>query len=140
MICSFDLDNKELDEHDPFGEYLAQVAWAIRCTYHNTLKATPGQLVYGRGMILDIPYTANWSKINSRKQELIDKSKERENNKRFNYNYAVGDKVLINYDEICQKLTHHRCSYHTSIYKWYSENSTWLFTRKNKYTMVNTLR
>ena len=29
MLRSFDLDNQELDEHDPFGEYLAQVAWAI---------------------------------------------------------------------------------------------------------------
>ena len=77
MLRSFDLDNQELDEHDLFGEYLAQVAWAIRCTYHATLRATPGQLVYGRDMILDIPYTANWSKINSRKQELIDKSNKK---------------------------------------------------------------
>ena len=59
-------------------------------------------------MILDIPYTANWSKTNNRKQELIDKSNERENNKRFNYNCTVGDKVLINYDDIRQKLTHCR--------------------------------
>jgi hypothetical protein len=59
-------------------------------------------------MILYILYTANWSKINSRKQELIDKSNEKENNKIFNYDYTVGDKVSINYDDICQKLTHHR--------------------------------
>ena len=46
MLRSFDLDNQELDEHDPFGEYLAQVAWAICCTYHTALEATPGQLVH----------------------------------------------------------------------------------------------
>jgi hypothetical protein len=94
MLRSFDLDNQELDEHDPFGEYLALVAWTILCTYHTMLEAMPGQLVYRRDMILDIPYTTSWGKINSRKQELIAKSNERENNKRFNFSHVVGDKVF----------------------------------------------
>ena len=105
MLRSYDLDNQDLDKLDPFGEYLHGIAWAIRCTYHTTLEATPGQLVYGRDMVMDIPFMADWPKIVNRKQQLIDKSNSKEKKYRFNYDYAVGDKVLITYDGIRRKMT-----------------------------------
>jgi hypothetical protein len=33
---------------------------AIRSTYHTTLQATPCQLVFGRDMIYNIAFRANW--------------------------------------------------------------------------------
>jgi hypothetical protein len=33
---------------------------AIRSTYHTTLQATPCQLVFGRDMIHNIAFRANW--------------------------------------------------------------------------------
>ena len=108
MLRSYNLDDQELDTLDPFSEYLNGIAWAIRCTFHTTLEATPGQLVYGRDMILDIPFKANWTKITNKKQELIDKSNERENKTRVDYDYAIGDKVLITYDGVRRKLTPRR--------------------------------
>eukprot|EP00957_Ditylum_brightwellii_P161887 12325174-Ditylum_brightwellii.AAC.1 len=41
MSWSYDLDNQGLDAIDPFGEYLANIVWAARCTYNTTLGVTP---------------------------------------------------------------------------------------------------
>jgi hypothetical protein len=32
-----------MDEKDPWGPFLASAAYAIRSTFHTTLKATPGK-------------------------------------------------------------------------------------------------
>jgi hypothetical protein len=58
MLRSFDLENNhaniEKQEDNPF-DYLA-----IRSTYHTTLQATAYQLVFGRDMIHNIAFRANW--------------------------------------------------------------------------------
>jgi hypothetical protein len=46
-------------------------------------------------MIFPINHKANWQLIKNRKQELIDKNNERENTKCMDYDYKVGEKVLI---------------------------------------------
>jgi len=78
---------------------LNAAAFAIRSTYHTTLKATPGQLVFGRDMIFNIKHTANWRAIADRKQKLIDKNNARENAKRLKHTYHIGDKVLMDKDK-----------------------------------------
>ena len=95
MLRAFNIDELSLDKEDPFGEILARVGWAIRSTYHTTLQATPGQLVFGRDMLLDIKHTANWHNTHHRRQVRMDKNNINENLKRLSYNYKVGDKILI---------------------------------------------
>jgi transposase InsO family protein len=41
MLRSFDLENENLEEGNPFDYFLQPTAWAIRSTYHTTLQATP---------------------------------------------------------------------------------------------------
>jgi hypothetical protein len=53
-LLNAEVDGKELDERDPWGPFLSSTAYAIRSTFHTTLKATPGQLVFGRYMVLPI--------------------------------------------------------------------------------------
>jgi len=98
MLRSFDLDNLNLDPNDPFGDVLARIGWAVRSTYHTTLEASPGQLVFGRDMLFDIDFTADWHKIYHRRQEIINKNNLRENSKRIPYTYQVGDQVKIRRD------------------------------------------
>ena len=100
MLRTFDLDNKVLDPIDPFGEYLAQITWAMRSTYHTTLDASPGQIVFGRDMLIDMEHQVDWKKIHMRKQKVIDYNNLRENSKRFDYDYKQGDKVLIHKDDL----------------------------------------
>ena len=104
MLRAYDLDNQDLDEHDPFGEYLSGIAWAIRSTYHTVLDATPGQLVFGRDMIYDLTYVADFDRLRTRKQTLINRANRRENEKRIDYDYRVGDQVLLHKDGVLRKM------------------------------------
>jgi len=95
MIRTFELQHNYLDEDDPWKGVLSAVAFAIRATYHTTLRKTPGQLVFGRDMILNVQHTANWEYIRSRKQKLINKNNRLENAKRVKHTYQVGDLVML---------------------------------------------
>ena len=98
MLRSFDLDNLNLDPNDPFSDVLARIRWAARSTYHTTLEASPGQLVFGHDMLFDIDFTTDWHKIYNRRQEIINKNNLRENSKQIPCTYQVGDQVKIRRD------------------------------------------
>jgi transposase InsO family protein len=95
IIRTFELEDNYIEESDPWKGILCATAFAIRSTYHTTLQSTPGQLVFGRDMILNIQHEANWEYIRSRKQNIIHKNNKAENAKRVAHTYAVGDKVLL---------------------------------------------
>jgi hypothetical protein len=80
---------------------------AIRSTYHTTLQATPCQLVFGRDMIHKIAFRANWNQVQKRKQDIINKSnqKENKNNSQIPYEYKVRDQVLLETPGILRKLS-----------------------------------
>ena len=95
IIRTFELQDNYLDEEDPWTGVLSAAAFAVCATYHTTLQKTPGQLVFGRDMIMNINHTANWEVIRQRKQKLINKNNERENAKRVPHEYARGGKILL---------------------------------------------
>ena len=63
MVRTFELENRCLDEDDPWKGLLAATAFAIRSTFHTTLQKTPAQLVFGRDMILNVTHVANGQHI-----------------------------------------------------------------------------
>ena len=95
MVRTFELRDNYLDDDDPWKGILSAVAFAVRSTYHTTLQKTPGQLVFGRDMILNVQHIANWEYIRNRKQKLIEKNNRYENAKRIPHTYHVGDKVML---------------------------------------------
>ena len=84
-----------MDEDDPWKGIFATTSFAVKSTYHTTLQKTPGQLVFGRDMILNIQHVANWELIRERKQKLINNNNARENAKRISHTYHEGDLVLL---------------------------------------------
>jgi len=54
-------------------------------------------------MLFDIPFIADWNQIGDYRQSQTDRSNKRENNTRVDYDYKVGDKVLIRKDGILRK-------------------------------------
>jgi hypothetical protein len=46
-------------------------------------------------MLFDIPFVADWRKIGERRQSLTDRGNQRKNAKHIDYDYNVGDKVLV---------------------------------------------
>ena len=95
IIRTFELENNYLDETDPWKGILSATAFAIRTTYHTTLKKSPGQLVFGRDMILNVKHIANWEVIRAQKQRLINQNNQRENSKYIPYTYTVGQQVIL---------------------------------------------
>jgi hypothetical protein len=78
--------------------FIDNAVWAICSTYHTVLKASSGAAIFGQDMLFDIPFVADWNKIGDYRQSQTDRSNKRENNKRVDYDYKVGDKVLIRKD------------------------------------------
>ena len=95
IIRTFELESNYLDEKDPWKGILSATAFAVRSTFHTTLKNTPGQIVFGRDMILNVKHEANWEFIREQKQRIIQRNNEAENAKRIPHTYSVGDKVLL---------------------------------------------
>ena len=48
---------------DDVDVFLDNAAWAIRSIYHTVLKASPDAAIFGRDMLFDIPFIADWCKL-----------------------------------------------------------------------------
>ena len=92
------LDMAETTNAEMIDDFLVNAAWALHSTYHTVLKSTPGAAVFGRDMLFDIPYIADWTTIGQRRQLSVDKDNARENTGRIDFDYAVGHKVMIRKD------------------------------------------
>jgi transposase InsO family protein len=79
IICTFELENNYLDDNDPWKGILSATAFAVQSTFHTTLQNTPGQLVLGCDMILNIKHEANWEYIHAQKRKIILKNNKAEN-------------------------------------------------------------
>jgi transposase InsO family protein len=96
MMRTYKVENINDDDADPFSGIVSAICWAVRSTYHTTLQATPGQLVFGRDMIFNIRHEADWQLIRERKRARTERNNAQENAKRREHDYAEGEKVLIN--------------------------------------------
>eukprot|EP00804_Cyclotella_cryptica_P019355 CCRYP_006182-RA/>CCRYP_006182-RA protein AED:0.37 eAED:0.37 QI:0/0/0/1/0/0/2/0/187 len=52
-------------------------AWTIHSTYHTVIKASPGAAIFGQDMLFNIPFLANWNKIEEYWQHQTDQNTER---------------------------------------------------------------
>lgn len=71
---------------------LQSVAWAMRSTVSALTKYTPANLAFGRDMILNDEITVNWKAIQHRRKRRAINDNNRENSKRRDFNYEVGQK------------------------------------------------
>ena len=107
-------------------------------------------------MLFDIPFVADWKQIGEYRQSQTDHSNTQENNKRVDYDYKVGDKMLIRNDGILRKaesiqkkeswtvtMVHTngtiRIHYNDSSYEWNYQDSMRNQIGKNKYPESNTI-
>jgi hypothetical protein len=54
-------------------------------------------------MLFDIPFIAGWHKIGEHRQQLTDLNNARENEGRIDYDYKVGQKVLVRKEGVLHK-------------------------------------
>jgi hypothetical protein len=60
MLRTAELDMANSITLDDVDVFLDNMAWAIHSTYHMVLKASPGAAIFGRDMLFDIPFVADW--------------------------------------------------------------------------------
>jgi hypothetical protein len=95
MLRTSELDMAKTVKASDINVFLSDAAWAICSTYHSVLKAYPGAAIFGRDMLFDFPFIADWQKIGEHRQQLTDLNSARENKGRIDYDYKVGQKVLL---------------------------------------------
>ena len=96
MLRSLDIENCYLmpPPYDPFIGVISAIGFAIRTTWSTTNRATPGQLIFGRDMLLNIRHLVNWHYMQARRQRIATENNARENSRRIPHHYNVGDLVL----------------------------------------------
>ena len=114
LVHTYNLQETYVDDADPWMGILAAVAFAIRSTYHRTKGKIPGQLVFGREMILPINYVADWRYICHLKQTQIYNDVIRKNAKRIDHYYRVGDKVMTRLKSVYKYETLYKVLYKIS--------------------------
>jgi hypothetical protein len=95
MVCTSEINMADSVAPSDIDAVLTNASWAIFSTNHTVRKASPGSAIFGRDMMFDIPFIADWKKIGDYRQRQTDQNTIRENSKRFDYDNAVGGKVLI---------------------------------------------
>ena len=90
IIRTFDVYN--IVNNNPWSGILAATMFAIRTNYHIALQASTMQLVFGRYAILNIKHVADWEHIWQHRQFRNNHNNERENMRRNNHQYKVGEK------------------------------------------------
>lgn len=81
MMHTINMTNVTEGEEDQFVRIVSAVCWAVCSTYYTTLKATPGQLVFGQDMIFNIQHEADWQLIQERKLARMRGNNARKNSR-----------------------------------------------------------
>jgi hypothetical protein len=139
MLHTSELDIAELVKTSDIGIFLSDAAWTVCSTYHTVLKASPGAAIFGRDMLFNIPFITGWQKIGEHRQSLTDLNKARENKGRIDYDYKVGQKVLVRKEGILRKsesIWHRKPLLITSVHT----NGTIMVQRGNKMERMNIWR
>ncbi len=103
MLHTAEIDMATSVAPSDIAMFLTNVAWAICSTYDMVFKASPGTAIFGKDMLFNIPYIADWNKIGDYRQCQTDLNTKHENNSQIDYDYKVGGKVLVQKDGILRK-------------------------------------
>ncbi len=85
-------------------------------------------------MLFNILFIADWKQIGEFRQRQTDLSNERENKTRVDFDYKVGDKILIPKDGIlckAESIWKKTMDNNNSTYKWNYQDSMWNQIGKN---------
>eukprot|EP00970_Alexandrium_tamarense_P007287 scaffold1320_cov130-Alexandrium_tamarense.AAC.1 len=95
MMRTASLDMAETVTEDAVECFLTDASWAIRSSHHTVLKASPGAAIFGQDMLFNIPFIADWEQIGLHRQARIIKDNKRHNKDRIDFDYTMGEKVLL---------------------------------------------
>jgi hypothetical protein len=103
MLPTAELKMAKLVNASDIHIFLADAAWAIHSTHQTVLKASPGAAIFGQYMLFNIPFIADWNKVGEQRQMPTDLNTTHENKGRIDYDYKVGQKILVRNEGILRK-------------------------------------
>ena len=74
ILRTFQVNNHELEQDNPWNRILFVVIFPMRSTVHTTTQAMPMQLVFGCDAIMNLTFDANCHLIRQRKHNLMNQS------------------------------------------------------------------
>ena len=99
------LPPQSVDEvNNLFEDALAAAMHSLCASISTTLKAMSGRLAFSPDMLLNVPLIADWQEIQEHREQLVNKALLKSNQKRINYDYSVGQKILKYNNSIVGKL------------------------------------
>jgi hypothetical protein len=139
MLRTSELNMAKLVKASDIKIFLSDAAWAVCSANHTVLKASPGAAIFGQDMLFDIPFIADWQKIGEHRQRPTDLNNARENKGKIDYDYKVGQKVLIRKEGIlrnAESIWHRKPWLIMSVHT----NGTIMVQRGNKLEPMNIRR
>ena len=103
-IRSMRLRGRSYDE-TAMHAVLQAVAWSLRSTHHTSIQASPSQLAFGRDMLINATYIANWRNIRQRQRQNALINNARETRLRIPHNYQPGQKMYVVNRDTKRKLS-----------------------------------
>ena len=95
VLCTAQLDMTDTVSKSDIADFLTNAAWAVCSTYHTVLKTSPGAAIFGRDMLFDVPFLADWKKIGEYRQNQTDKNTAKENNTQVDWDYQPSEKYCF---------------------------------------------
>ncbi len=95
MLHTSELDMDKIINDEMVDNFIVNVVWAVCSTHHTILTLLPYAAIFGRNMLFDLPYLADWTAIGQRRQDIANKTNARENAKRTDFDYQPGQKVML---------------------------------------------
>ena len=93
---TFNIYQTYVEKNDLWMVILSAEAFAIFPTTNRQNVYSPGQLVFGRDMILPIKHRVDWELISQKNQSQINKYSIRKIKNSVDHDYKVGDNVMLN--------------------------------------------
>ena len=90
LVRTFNISQTHVETNEPWMGILAAEACVMIWTINRIKGYIPGQLLFGRYMILLIKNEMDWELIHQRKQVQINNDNIRKNKHRVDHNYKVG--------------------------------------------------
>ena len=87
MLHTLELNMASTIMKSDIADFLTNAAWAVCSAHYPALITLPGVAIFGRDMLFDVPFLADWSKIGEYRQKQTDKNTVKETSGRIDWDY-----------------------------------------------------
>jgi hypothetical protein len=68
MLCRAKINLADSVKTSDIDTFLSDATWAIHSTYHTVLIVSPGAAIFGKDILFNIPFIADWKEIGEHRQ------------------------------------------------------------------------